>query len=161
MRLSDELFILQKKEYQQYILKKIPLLIIFIFYLIGTVSAETSALNRETGSKSNCKFVFYYFHGNFRCRSCIQAEKLTRKAVKKIQSENPELMLEIRVINKDLPENSDFVKQYKVESPSVIIAEFRDSKLTRWKDCVDIWDYYTDEKDYIEYMRNELHVYLN
>lgn len=133
-----------------------PLIIIicsiFIFSITNSAAADTGTPNAGSGKK----IVVYYFHGKYRCHSCIQVEKFTRKAVSIMRKEKPDYLIEINIINKDLPENTAFVKEYRLENQSVIIAEFSGEKQTRWKDCDKIWDFYTDEKGYVEYICNEI-----
>lgn len=140
----------------------VSLVIITMCWIIGIYCIKnSSAATDPTKKESGKKIIVYYFHGNYRCSSCIQVEKFTRKAVSIIQKQKSVYQIEIKVINRDLPENTNFVKKYVLENQSVIMADYSGEKQIRWKNCDKIWDFYTNEKDYIKYIRNEIEEYLN
>jgi hypothetical protein len=107
------------------------------------------------------KIIVFYFHGDFRCHTCTKIEALTKKAVTEgFKKEIAPLKIEFLAVNMDKPANRHFVKDYRLDSKSVIVAEFTGSKQIRWKNLPKIWDYYSDEPMFLAYIRDEIKAYL-
>ncbi len=127
------------------------------YYLISHSANTIATPAHATGDK----IMVYYFHGDFRCRTCTLIEALTRKAVaENFKKEVSESRLEFKAVNIDKAANAHFVKDYNLETKSVIVAQFNGSKQTRWKNLPKIWEYYSDESAFLKYIRAEINKYL-
>ncbi len=107
------------------------------------------------------KIVVYYFHGEFRCHTCMEIERLTKKSISVgFIKEMAGSKIALKIINIDKPENKHFVTDYKLETKSVIVSEFNGSKLVRWKNLPKIWDYTNNENLFIKYIQDGVKGYL-
>lgn len=118
----------------------------------GTV-AETAAFPR--------RIVLYYFHGNYRCSTCLAIEAYAKEA---IEAAFPELLREgllvWRPVNIDEPEHRHFVQDYQLATRSLIIAEFRGEEQIRWKNLEEIWVHVHEKPKFLEYVQKETRGYL-
>jgi len=141
-------------------ISKASIISVIIFsgiFLIMKTGLTTGSL-ADTADK---RIVVYYFHGEFRCHTCIQIEKLTRKAVTEgFKKEMAVSKIELKIINIDKPENKHYVQDYNLETKSLIISQFIGTKQIRWKILPKIWDYYDKENVFIKYVRDEVNGYL-
>lgn len=130
------------------------------------VAALFGAMDRATvtGAPSPAagnRIIVYYFHGEFRCHTCMQIEQLTKKAVAEgFKREVAGSKIRLRLVNVDRPENRHYVTDYGLETKSVIIAEYDGQRQIRWKNLAGIWDYHTDETAFIAYVQREIKKYL-
>ena len=107
------------------------------------------------------KVVAYYFHGDFRCRTCLAMERYAREALEEgLADELESGGLEWRAVNYDLPENEHFTQDYGLTSSAVVLVNMIDNKQQEWKDLQKIWDLVGDEWGFKDYVRNEAVAYL-
>jgi hypothetical protein len=117
-----------------------------------------AAMSRQAKLESGRRIVVYYLYDSFRCDSCRKIEAYTQEAVQKgFSSDMP---VEWKPLNTDKPENAHFLKDYKLISKSVVVAEFDDQKQKRWKELDKIWDLLKDKAAFKKYIRNEVEGYL-
>lgn len=113
-------------------------------------------------AQSGAKLVIYYFHRTVRCPSCILLEDLTRYAVN--SSFNPEIengQLELKVINIDEPNNSNFENHYNLSFQSVIVSKASSGVENKWKNFTQIWEYLHEEDKFMNYLQREIRLLLN
>jgi hypothetical protein len=135
--------------------------ILFVVILWGTLVSFSISTFGTPVNASGKKVIVYYFHGEFRCQTCLKIEELTQKAVTGgFKKELAESKIEFKVLNIDLPQNAHFIKDYNLETKSVIISEYNGSKQVRWKNLPKIWDYYSNEIMFIKYIQGEIKKYL-
>ena len=116
---------------------------------------------RETSPQSSHKVIAYYFHGRARCRSCILIESYTKEAIyRDFENELKTGRLEWRPVNVEEPDNSHFIKDYKLYTKSVIIADIQDSRQIRWKNLEKVWELIYDKDDFLNYISDEIKAYL-
>lgn len=121
-------------------------------------AADTKTDDKQTSkSISQERYEIYYFFTNKRCVSCLKLEQFTRDSVnngfaKEIQSGK----VIFKAINTDEKENSHYLEDYKLLSKSVVVAEFKGDKQTRWKNLDAVWDYLSDKKGFEKYIVREV-----
>jgi hypothetical protein len=105
--------------------------------------------------------VVYYFHGNFRCHTCLTIEQLTRDAVLGgFEEELRDGRLALRVINMQDPLNREYVEKFQLEYYIVVLERIENGEQQDWKKLEDVWDLYTDRDRCIEYVQGETRNYL-
>ena len=103
----------------------------------------------------------YYFHGTERCPSCEKIEKYTGEALQAaFAAELKDGRLSWRVLDRETPANEHFVKEYKLVTQTVILAEFHDGKQTAWKDLDQVWDLLGNEAEFKRYIQTETRAFL-
>lgn len=105
--------------------------------------------------------VAYYFHGNFRCVSCVKIEALSRKAVTEgFPEELKSGRLEFREVNVDEPQNRHFTEEYQLSSQSLVIVQLRDGRQVRWQNLEKVWTLLDSERKFISYVRDGVSGFL-
>lgn len=126
-------------------LKKYLFTLAFTIFMAGSARAEAP------------KTTIYYFHGNTRCATCNKMEKYTVSAVEEKFAQNlADGLLEIKVVNVDLPENKHFVQDYKLYTKAVILAKGNG----QWKNLDRIWTLVKDEKNFRQYIEIETATFI-
>ncbi len=132
-------------------MKKILFLTIFSLSLLFPFALST------TRAQPSSKTIVYYFHGQFRCYACLRIEELTRKALQKgFQKELSSGSVIFNAVNIDMPVNGHFIKDYRLETRSVVISQVTGSRETAWKHLEKTWDYLGDEKEFLKYIQDEV-----
>lgn len=127
--------------------------------------AERTATAAETYAAKapnlHRKIRVYYFHGRARCPSCFKIETYTKETV---QGDFVQALkdgsLEWQVVNVDEPANQHFVKDYQLYTKSVILADIREGKQTRWKNLEKVWELLHDKSAFRAYIQAEINAYL-
>ena len=127
-----------------------------------TAERETMNENKNGRSTANGKeLIVYYFHGNFRCRSCTMIENLTRQAVNTgFPDQLKHKRVVLKVINIEEPGNEHFVQDYKLYTKSVILSDRLNGKEQRWKNLDKVWTLLGDEQKFIDYIQTEVKALL-
>jgi len=100
------------------------------------------------------KVIAYYFHGELRCRTCRTIEAYSEEAItKEFTNEIASGRLAWRVVNVDEPENKHFVEDFALASKSLVLAEYRDGKVTRHENLQQIWQLVRDKEAFLAYVR--------
>lgn len=106
--------------------------------------------------------VAYYFYSTLRCDNCLRIEAWTKGAIDSAfveQLQNGYLWW--RPLNTDVPDYAHFVEEYKLETKSLIVAEFRNGQRQRWKICERVWDLLEDKPAFLAYIQKEVRDYLD
>ncbi|MBF0300515.1 MAG: hypothetical protein HQK51_17490 [Oligoflexia bacterium] len=107
------------------------------------------------------KIIAYYFHGNARCTSCLQIEKLSKGTIEtKFADELNKGIIEWHTVNVEESNNVHFVKDYKLYTKSVILSFHKKGKEKKWKNLDKVWEYLRDEKKFETYIQGEVNNYL-
>ena len=107
------------------------------------------------------KVIAYYFHGNFRCVSCVKIETLSRKVVTEGYPEEIKSgRLEFRKVNVDEPQNRHFIEDYQLSSKSLVIVEVRDGRQVRWRNLEKVWTLIDSEQEFVSYVRDGVSGFL-
>jgi hypothetical protein len=123
--------------------------------------AAEKRLESSGFSKSNTsEFVTYYFHPSARCETCLNIEAYSQNAVES-WSLNNKIELAWKALNIDDPSNEHFRNEFDLQFSSLVIAEYRDGKIVRWKNLEEIWNLANDKSKFISYVNNELNLFIN
>lgn len=119
------------------------------------------AASDDTPPAAQNRIVVYYFHTTHRCPSCLKIETYTREAVEnsyaaQLESGRVAWML----VNTDEKANQHYLKDYKLYTKSVVIAEEINGKQTRWKNLPKIWQLLGDRPGFLLYIQEEADAYL-
>jgi hypothetical protein len=107
------------------------------------------------------RVVAYYFHGRFRCASCMRIESLSGKAIREgFPEELRSGRLAFREVDVEEPGNRHFIYEYRLVGQSLVIVEFRDGRRVRWKTLEKVWTLLGSEKAFLRYVRDGVSSYL-
>ena len=108
------------------------------------------------------KVVVYYFHGNFRCKTCTAMENQARAAIE--QSFGDQVKngtVTFRSVNLQDEANRHFAKEYGIMGKALVISALKGGKQVQWKNCDKIWEKIRNPEAYAEYVRTEVKTYLD
>ncbi len=135
-----------------------------VVILAGTTLGPTAATAGETeisATDPDNATVAYYFHGNKRCSTCRKLEAYSEEAV--TGGFAPELEageLEWRVVNTDDKANAHFVTDFELVTKSVVLVEYRDGEVVRFKNLKLVWQLVGDQDGFLRYVRDETRDFL-
>ena len=103
------------------------------------------------------KIMAYYFHGTARCPTCMKLESYTREAIEdSFKDELKDGRIEWRVVNTDEDGNGHFVKDFKLETKSVVLVAMQGDRQLRWRNLDKIWDLVGNKDEFKKYIRKEV-----
>lgn len=121
--------------------------------------AEPGASGRAAPSRDGV--VAYYFHTTFRCSTCRKLEALSREALESgFAEELASGRLALRVVNVEDPGNGNFVQDFQLVTKSLVLVEYRDGKVVRWKNLPEIWRLVRNRDAFIRYVQEETRAFL-
>ncbi len=131
----------------------------FLLLLLGLALAAPAL--GEGVAEPEPEFVVYYFHGQFRCETCLKIEAWTKAAVsegfaREIAAGN----LELRVVNVQEEPNEHFADEFKLAGQAVILTESKDGKVVRWQNAEAIWDHLETQRGFAGYINGEVAGFL-
>jgi hypothetical protein len=127
----------------------------------GIATSARAVSNNSTPAASNHKIVVYYLYFTPRCETCLNMEAFAKEAVAKgFAHELKQGLVEWHAYDTGKDEFKHYWDEYKLETKSLIIADIRDGKQVRWKNCEQIWDLVAAKPDFITYVQKEVRAYL-
>ena len=128
---------------------------------VGTVAptdagAEDAEASESTAAAPDNGIVAYYFHGNKRCSTCRKLEAYSEEAITGgFVSELENGDLEWLVVNTDEKANAHFVTDFELVTKSVVLVEYRDGEIVRFKNLKLVWQLVGDQDGFVTYVRDE------
>ncbi|MFH1856620.1 MAG: nitrophenyl compound nitroreductase subunit ArsF family protein [Candidatus Omnitrophota bacterium] len=132
-----------------------------IFLVILAAVAVISSAIAFAADSSSAKVIAYYFHGSFRCPTCMNMEKYSREAIDSnfkdaLASGN----LEFKVVNVEERGNEHFVDEYKLYTKTLILSMVKDGKKIKSKNLDKIWELARNKQKFIEYVTGEVNAFM-
>ncbi len=132
-----------------------------LLLVILAVVAVISAPIAFAAESSSAKVVAYYFHGSFRCPTCMNMEKYSMEAIDlnfkdALDSGN----LEFKVVNVEDRGNEHFVNDYKLYTKSLILSMIKDGKEVKSKNLDKIWELARNKQKFIDYVTGEVNAFM-
>ena len=138
--------------------------LVAVVVLAGTTLSPPAAAAGETqttATDADNAIVAYYFHGNKRCSTCRKLEAYSEEAITGgFTSELEAGELEWRVVNTDEDGNAHFVTDFELVTKSVVLVEYRDGEVVRWKNLKLVWQLVGDQDGFLRYVRDETSDFL-
>jgi hypothetical protein len=133
--------------------------VIALFALIG--SPQAKAVEAKPSVDSANKVTAYYFHGTFRCFTCINMEKYSREAIEtNFKGALESGKLEFSSVNVEERGNEHFEKDYQLYTKSLILSLVKDGKEVKSKNLDKIWEYAHNKQKFIDYVTSEINAFL-
>lgn len=138
-------------------------LLVFAAASVGALIAKEMLRDKSdaAGTTPGDGILVYYFYNNVRCPTCRKLEAYTQEAVQDGFAEAiRDGRLHWRPVNTDEPENEHFKKDYDLFTKSVVVAQIRGGRTTRWKNLELIWDLVGDKDAFLKYIRDEVRPFV-
>lgn len=138
----------------------LPTVIGLLFVASGVTLAGPSAEEAPAAAAAD-GVVAFYFHGNTRCATCKKIEAYADEAIHTgfVQALETSA-LTWRVVNVEEPENRHFIEDFQLVTRSVVLAEFRDEKVVRWKNLDKVWQLVRNKDSFTRYVQSETREFL-
>ena len=126
--------------------------------LLALISSMILLLPVQAGGDvKDAHVIAYYFHGSFRCPTCMNMEKYSREA---IDSNFKDALasgdLEFKAVNIEDRGNEHFVNDYKLYTKSLILSLVKDGKEVKSKNLDKIWELARNKQKFIDYVTSEV-----
>ena len=137
------------------------LVILGLAVVVFCLTAPPAAAEEPVTNRGTDGVVAFYFHGNVRCATCRKIEAHTDEAIhsgfaKALESGS----LTWSVVNVDEPLNRHFIEDFQLVTRSVVLAEYRDGNVVRWKNLDRVWQLVRNQDAFTAYIRDETSAFL-
>ncbi|PWB71781.1 MAG: hypothetical protein C3F15_12325 [Holophagae bacterium] len=106
--------------------------------------------------------VAYYFHGDFRCRTCLAIERQAHETITAdFADELASGRLTWRALNVEQPGNEHFVEDFKLVTRSLVLVSYQDGKVQRFQNLDKVWQLVRDEELFSQYVRESTRAFLD
>lgn len=135
-------------------MKKLILTVFLIIVLAGSFVFADDVQTSDT-------VIVYYFHGSFRCGTCVNMEKYSREAIQvNFQYELDSGRLEFKTVNVEESGNEHFVNDYQLYTKSLILSLVKDGKEVKSKNIDKIWELVRNKQKFIDYVTGEVNDFI-
>ncbi|MFH0728572.1 MAG: nitrophenyl compound nitroreductase subunit ArsF family protein [Pseudomonadota bacterium] len=122
----------------------------------GLLNTDNAAAAEQQATKGGAKIVVTYFRGDIRCATCINLEAYSDEAVEQgFPEEIANGTVEFKTVNIDEEDNRHFVKDYQLDSRSVVVSRIENGKEIKWKNLDMIWHLVGNKEKFMAYIKAE------
>lgn len=126
---------------------------------VAAVISAWSFVSVQAGPRS--KVIAYYFHGSFRCPTCVNMEKYSREAIEtNFKDAQASGELEFKPVDVEKKGNEHFVGEYRLYTKTLILSLVKDGKEVRSKNLDRIWELSRDKQKFMDYVSGELNSFM-
>ena len=127
----------------------------------ATKQKEDAPLPLIEVKPQNSRVIAYYFHGTFRCATCLAIEKYSKEAIDHyFANELKNGKLEFKSLNVEEAENRHYIQDYQLFSKALVISLIKNGKEKSWKNLVDVWTHVRDKDKFFQYVKAEVEKFL-
>lgn len=132
-----------------------------LFLAILAAVAVISSTIAFAADSNSAKVMAYYFHGSFRCPTCMNMEKYSREAIEtNFKDDLASGKLEFKAMNVEERGNEHFVDDYKLYTKSLILSLVKDGKEVKSKNLDKIWELARNKQKFMDYVTGELNAFM-
>jgi len=138
----------------------ISLLVLLFLGVAGTAEGQGPAPGGlEIGAAG--QVIVYYFHGDRRCSTCREIERLSRIAVTEgFPEELAGGTIRFLSVNVDQRENRHFADEFRLYTRALILTEEAGGKPVRSSNLQRIWELVHNPSEFNAYVQGELRAFL-
>lgn len=127
----------------------------------GTESDAENVVE-TTVADTGTNYIFYYFHGNARCKTCLTIEMYALEAV---ETGFPEALkanrIEFLPVNLEVAENEHFIDDFQLSARTVVLERVVDGERKDYLNLTRVWELVGDKEAYITYIQEESGKFMN
>ena len=129
---------------------------------VVAVSFAVPAIAAETDKKlPEHRVLAMYFHRTQRCPTCMKMGTYTEEALKKgFPKQLKDRSVSVHMIDFQDPKNEKHTKYYKIEGPTLIVANVVKDRVTDWKPMPKIWSFVGKKEEFFKYVQDGVRGYL-
>lgn len=124
----------------------------------GGLAALAAAAQPEAANPASPRYVVFYFHGKFRCPTCLKIERLSADAVRDAFADYLERgHVEWRAVNVDQPEHAHYSDEFKLESSTLAVARVSGDQVLGYVKLDRVWELVDgDETVFARYVQDAI-----
>ena len=105
--------------------------------------------------------IAYYFHGDVRCKTCLDIEAFSREALTKaFAKEIASGRLRWQAVNFDERQNEHYLRDYELTTSSLVFVDMRGGEQKSWKTIEEVWALVSDKAALMAFVQSEARAYL-
>lgn len=132
-----------------------------IIQALAAVAAISVSSLAFAQTSPQAKVIAYYFHGSFRCYTCVNMEKFSREAIEtNFKDALASGKLEFKAVNVEERGSEHFVNDYKLHTKSLIILMVKDGKEVKSKNLDKIWELARNKQKFVDYVTAEVNEFM-
>jgi hypothetical protein len=132
-----------------------------LMLLVALLTTNHGLADTPDVPDSPARVAVYYFHGHFRCQTCMKIEDLAHYCVTEtLASDIDSGELAWLAANYEKKEYAHFAEAFKIEGPCLIIALYSGENLQKWTNLEKVWDLTEDSKAFDAYVIGAAQEYL-
>ena len=129
------------------------------FIAPGVEDPRSDAL--RVPEKGRVLAAFYFILGKKRCSTCLTMEAYSRAVLEeRLAAEAGAGRVVFRVVDTEKPGSGRFKKEFQLPSTSLVLADYREGRLLRFKNLNRIWRLSRDKKAFLDYVEREARAFL-
>ena len=125
-------------------------------------SSQYRVVKTSVTSEKNIPVVIaYYFHRKMRCPTCLAIEANAARVIEEDFSDQvaSETLLWMP-FNLDEPGGEEFEKEFDISVSTLVLAEMKDGKLSKYKKLEEVWELIRDSEKFDNYVKNEVNQFV-
>ncbi len=135
--------------------------ILVLAALAPNTFAGGTAADEKAVSPPPHQVVAIYFHRTNRCPTCKRISSYIEEAIKTaFAAELKTRAVEIHMVDYEDARNAKLTRSYKIESPTLVLADIRDGKVERWTPMPKVWSLVRDKDQFFAYVDDQITAYL-
>jgi hypothetical protein len=138
-----------------------PYLVTSSLMLSAVLSAAISAAAEKPEDLPEHRVVAMYFHRTQRCPTCKRISAYIEEAIQTgFVKELKNNTVSLHLIDYQDRKNANFTRAYKIEAPTLVLADVHQGKVTTWKPMPSVWSLVAKKKDFLKYVQDGVRGYL-
>lgn len=127
----------------------------------GVVQADEPMTGTAHDAEVASQVVAYYFFTDFRCATCKKLEAYSEEAINQgFPDQLAAGELAFKAVNTDKKPNRHFVEDFELITKSLVLVEYHDGKVVRFKNLKLIWQLVGDKEGFLTYVRDQTRDFL-
>jgi len=138
-----------------------PYLATSCLMLSAVLSAAICAAAEKPADLPEHRVVAMYFHRTQRCPTCKRISEYIEEAIQTgFAKELKGNTVSFHLIDYQDRKNANFTRAYKIEAPTLVLADVHQGKVTTWKPMPLVWSLVAKKKDFLKYVQGGVRGYL-
>ena len=119
------------------------------------------ALAEKPADLPKHRVVAMYFHRTQRCPTCKRISAYIEEAIKTgFAKQVKARTVSFHLIDYQNRKNARFTKAYKIQAPTLVLADVHKGKVTAWKPMPKVWSFVAKKNSFLKYVQNGVRGYL-
>ena len=125
---------------------------------VGGLAALAATARPEPANPASPHYVVFYFHGKFRCPTCLKIERLAAEAVRDAYADYLDQgKVQWRAVDIDRPEHRHYSAEFELETSTLAVARLNGDKVAGYAKLERVWELVDgDETEFARYVQDAI-----